>query len=285
MKRTSTLSRLAATLLASLILGLTPRLLWAAGEYVFSAPPRDSAERDTEVYQPVAEYLSKVTHKPFVYRDAGNWLTYESEMQKGAYDLVFDGPAFIGWRVARLGHVPLVKVPGQLTFVIIARKDDNSIQTLQDLAGRTVCSFAPPNLTALLLYREFTNPARQPTIVPVRGFQTAYDQAVKGDCAGAVLQAKLFETFDHDAHAAKVLFRSKPLPNQAFTAGPRIDAAMREQITAALLSPEGKRVTEAMRAPFKGQDFVPADPHEYDGLGVLLRDIWGFGLDTPAAGH
>jgi ABC-type phosphate/phosphonate transport system substrate-binding protein len=283
MKPDAKRSRFGAVVLAALCLGLAQRALWAAGKFVFTAPPRDSAAREKAIYEPVAAYLSRVTHKPFEFHDAGDWLTYQSEMQKGEYDLVFDGPAFVGWRVAKLGHVPLVKVPGQLSFVVIARKNDQSVIQLADLAGRTVCSFAPPNLTALTLLFQFNNPARQPVVTPVKGFRSAYDDVVNGRCVGGVLQSKLYEEFDRDAHAVKVLFHSAPMPNQAFTAGPRIDAALRDQITAALLSDDGKRATQAMRDEFKGQDFVRANPREYDGLGVLLRDVWGFGLDTPGA--
>jgi len=35
---------------------------------------------------------------------------------------VFDGPHFVSWRMTKLQHVPLVKFPGNLEFVVAVRK-------------------------------------------------------------------------------------------------------------------------------------------------------------------
>lgn len=80
--------------------------------YLFSAPPRGSETKEREVYEPIASYLSQVTGKNIVYKHPDNWLNYQNLMQQGKYDLVFDGPHFIGWRMEKPGHQPLVKLPG-----------------------------------------------------------------------------------------------------------------------------------------------------------------------------
>jgi ABC-type phosphate/phosphonate transport system substrate-binding protein len=68
------------------------------------------------------------------------------------------------------------------------------------------------------------------------------------------------------------------MPNQAFTAGARVSPELKNKITTALLSPEGKIATQKLRDEFKVQDFEPATKEEYAGLGKLLRDTWGFDL-------
>jgi len=78
---------------------------------VLSAPPRGTLAEETQSYQPIADFLSKVTGKKVVYEHSDNWLTYTSKMTKGKYDIVFDGPHFNGWRMERLQHTPLVKLP------------------------------------------------------------------------------------------------------------------------------------------------------------------------------
>jgi ABC-type phosphate/phosphonate transport system substrate-binding protein len=45
-----------------------------AGTYVFSAPPRESAQAAAEIYGPIDEYLSAVTGKKFVYRQPAGQL-------------------------------------------------------------------------------------------------------------------------------------------------------------------------------------------------------------------
>lgn len=96
------------------------------------------------------------------------------------------------------------------------------------------------------------------------------------------MQAKLYRHINAKLHAARVIYHSQPLPNQAFSAGPRVPLAMRTQIAAALLSAQGNAATRKLRAEFKAGRFVPATAQEYAGLGRLLKDIWGFDLQTTS---
>jgi ABC-type phosphate/phosphonate transport system substrate-binding protein len=245
-------------------------------ELVLTSAPRDSRENEEAVYRPIVELLAKATGEPVRFLYGDNFLIYQSEMRKGTYDIALDGPAFVGWRMAKLGHVPLVKFPGALTFVVIARKDDPRINRIGDLAGRTVCAFSPPNLSSLTILYEFDNPARQPMIMDIRSFHDAYRGVAEGRCVAGILQAKLYQELDKDAQAMKVVFTSKPLPNQAFSASPRVSAEMRAQIVTAMLSPEGVAATQGLRDMFKVPHLLPAPVEEYEGLGRLLRDVWGF---------
>jgi len=256
------------------LLGVLP----VQAELILSSAPRDSREKEEEIFRPIADLLSKAAGEKVTFRHGDNFLVYQSEMRKGSYDIVLDGPQFVGWRMAKLGHVPLVKFPGNLAFVAITKNNQDKIKDLKDLAGRTVCAFPPPNLATLTVLYEFDNPSRQPLILEVQNFPDAYKGAISGKCVGGILQAKLYQDLDKEAKAAKVLFTSKPLPNQAFSAGPRVTAEKRERIVQALLSPEGAAATQKLREVFKMQALLPATVEEYQGLGKLLRDVWGFDL-------
>lgn len=249
----------------------------AHADLILSSAPRDTREREEEIFKPIANLLSKAAGENVTFQYGDNFLVYQSEMRKGSYDIALDGPAFVSWRMARLGHVPLVKFPGNLTFVAIAKSGQDKIKDLKDLAGRTVCAFPPPNLATLTVLYEFDNPVRQPLIVEVQNFPDAYKGVASGKCIGGILQAKLYQDLDKEAKAAKVLFTSKPLPNQAFSSGPRVTAEKRARIVQALLSPEGATATQKLRDTFKVPALAPATVEEYQGLGKLMRDVWGFG--------
>jgi len=249
---------------------------------VLGAPPRESITQADTIYDPIANFLTRVTGQKVTYRYVDNWLSYQSDIQNGAYDIVFDGPAFIGWRMAKYGWTPLVKLPGNLRFVVIVAKNNKVVKNLEDLEGYPLCGFAPPNLATLTIQFEFTNPARQPRLIAVRTFAKAYQGVVSGKCVAAIMQSKLYRHINAKRHAARVIFRSQPLPNQAFSAGPRVPAAMRAQIIAALLSIQGNAATSKLRAEFKSGQFVPATAQEYEGLGKLLKNVWGFGLRTAS---
>lgn len=267
--------------LAAVSLALTIAAEAVAAEYVFAVPPRESEQKARETYQPIADFLGKVTGAKFTLRYTDNWLTYQSDMRKDVYDFVFDGPQFIGWRMAKLQHAPIAKLQGNLVFVVIARSDNTKVKELKDLAGRSVCGFAPPNLATLTMYVPFTNPSRQPMVREVRqSFKEAYEKVVSKECEGGVLQVAIYDKLNDGPtkDTTQILYKSKPVPNQGFSAGPRIPADMQMKITEALLSPEGQLATAKLRGEFGNKDIMPATPGEYDGLGKLLKDAWGFSL-------
>jgi len=254
----------------------------AQADLVFTAPPRESLAKAEELYRPVADYLTKVTGQKVVFRNSNNWLTYQDGMRKDMYDIVFDGPAFIGWRIAKLHHSVLLKMPGNLVFAVAVKKEQNKINDISGLMGRTLCGFAPPNLATLAVLYEFDNPSRQPMVLDSPSFKTTYQDTVKGRCVGGILQPKLLEAMDSEAKALKVVYTSKPFPNQGITVSPRVTAEMRSKIIQAFASPEGKTVTQKLRDEFKGQDFVPARDEEYIDHAKLLKDVWSFGLSDTA---
>lgn len=247
-----------------------------AKDLVLTSPPRESEQKAREIFQPIADFIGTVLKRPVVFKYSDNWLTYQSEMQKDLYDIVFDGPHFISYRQAKHQHAPLVKLPGKFIFVIIAKKDNDRINRLEDINGRMLCSPAPPNLAALTALAQYTNPSRQPMLVDTKGFPQTYDALLNGKCAAAAMQIKIFEKLDKEKKATKILFESKGLPNQAISASSRIDAAERALLAQALLSEPGKKATAKLREEYNGQDFVPATVEEYVGHASLLKDIWGF---------
>ena len=247
-------------------------------ELILSSAPRDTREKEEAIYKPIAALLSKAAGEKVTFRHGDNFLVYQSEMRKGSYDIVLDGPAFLGWSTAKLGHTPLVTFPGTLGFTAITKRNQDKINSLKDLAGRTVCAFPPPNLATLTVLYEFDTPRRQPLIIEVPNFPDAYKGVTSGKCVGGILQAKLYQELDKEAKVAKVLFTSKPLPNQAFSAGPRLTPEKRERVIQALLSPDGATATQKLREVYKVQALLSATVDEYQGLGKLLRDVWGFEL-------
>ncbi len=247
-------------------------LLPKSTDLVFSAPPRGAYAEEVATYQPIVEYLSRVTGQKFRYQYSDNWLSYSKDMTAGGYDLVFDGPAFNGWRMTRMQHTPLIKLPEDFIFVVVTRKDNTQITELKQLAGRKVCAHAPPNLGTLTMLSQFENPSRVPSILETKGWDAAYKAVAEGKCVGTVLPLQNLTKNDKEKNAMRVLYKHRPMPNQAFSAGPRIPAAMQAKIKEALLSEEGRAVTAKLRGLYAGKNFVPATAEEYAGLGQLLKD-------------
>lgn len=249
-----------------------------AAPLILAAPPRDSAEEGQRRFGPVADYLSSALGRPVVYRHPTTWGGYQADMQRGAYDIVFDGPHFNGWRVAKLRHNVLVKLPGDFVYTAVVRKDSSpAISQLKQLAGRRICAHAPPNLGTMIMFKEFDNPARQPVVIETDGYDKIYRALLDGRCDGAMLPLKHVQKHDPNGEHVRIVFKSQPLPQQAVSAGPRLSAAEQARVAEALLSPAAAVPLAKVREAYGlGKSFVAAKSDEYAGLGEYLKDIWGY---------
>ena len=246
-----------------------------AKPWILSAPPRGSVSSQRALYDPLAKYLATVTHHKIIYRDPRNWLTYSRDMVDGRYDLIFDGPHFTSWRDRHLGYEPLVHAPEPLVFVVVTRRTEK-LTRLSQLAGRMVCVYPPPYLGTLALLSQFPDVARQPYLVLIHGWLAAYTGLIAKRCAASVLPANNLEQYEKGRHLMHVLYRAPSYPNQALSAGTRIPQAIQALIRAALLSTAGQQVSRPLRHSFGVTQFVPANRHEYAGLGHLLDNTLYF---------
>jgi ABC-type phosphate/phosphonate transport system substrate-binding protein len=248
-----------------------------SGTYVFSAPPRESAQAAAEIYGPIAEYLSAITGKQVVYRQPANWLAYQAEMRKGDYDLVFDGPHFNAWRAANLQHNILVKAPGEHSFVVVVKKDNDKVRELKQLTGRGICGMSPPSLGTLTVLNEFENPMRQPLIVSTDSWDNIYRGMQTGRCTAAILPSRNLAVLDPQGTATRVLFKAKAYPNQAFSAGPRVAPEDQVKIARALSAPNARTATAKLREAYAlNGDFQATTKDEYAGVASILKDTWGY---------
>ncbi len=259
-------------------LGVWATLLFAstiqAEGLVFSTAPTHSPEEATKLYAPLARYLSAVTGEPVVFRPVENYIRYNWMVLKDEADLLFDGPHLSSWRMARFGHVPLVRFPGEIRIVVAVREDGPT--TLEELGrGRKVCAFASPNMLTLAFMNHFTNPARQPQMLREQGFADVLECLRSERGQAAVLRDKIWEKTDQTG------LRLLPLPDRGYpertlTVATRVGPALREKIRTALLSPEGAGAAAELLKRFKKERFVAAKPEAYAGLDVLLNPVWGF---------
>ena len=270
LQRTKRLSGAAIIVAAALVVQT------ARADLVLSAPPRETPEAGLKLYGPLAEFLSKAIGEKVEYRHPDNWGIYQGLMTKGEYDLVFDGPHFVSWRIQRLKHEPLAALSGKLGFVVVAQQDDSQVRAVKDLAGKKVCGHAPPNLATLTLFDQFSNPSRQPRLFETKGFDGAYQGLLAGKCVGTVLPLEAHKKLEGAIARTRVLHTSEMYTNQALTAGPRVSAAVRQKIAQAMLEAQVKMASRQIAATFGGSEFVAVTKADYAGYDGLLKNTWGF---------
>jgi ABC-type phosphate/phosphonate transport system substrate-binding protein len=250
---------------------------------VLSAPPRDGAEGGIKRFGPIADYLSVKLGRKVVYKHPGTWGGYQSDMQLGAYDIVFDGPHFISWRIEKLQHNVLVKLPGALKVVGFVRADNKRVKQISQLAGQGICAHAPPNLGILSAQNEFDNPSRQPNFIIMEGFGEIYKGVMEGKCVAGIVPKKNLLQKDPHGEQARIVYEHSPFPQQAFTAGPRLTGDEQASLVAALMAPEAEAVLTNFREAYAFKDsFVPANNAEYAGFGAYLKPVQGFYTELAA---
>jgi len=242
---------------------------------IFTSAPRESAIDGAKIYGPVADYLGKVLGKKVVYRHPGTWGAYRSEMLRGDYDIIFDGPHFNSYRVDKLNHNVLVRLPGLHGFAVVTRKTEKYVNLTQ-MGGRSFCTHAPPNLGTLVLISQFDNPSRQPYLITMDGWDNIYKGVMSGKCNGAVLPAGQLKKLDKD-ESLRVVYKTNTMPPNAISAGPRLTLEEQAKISAALLSPDADRPLEALRASWKiTEKLVAANNQEFLGIAEYLKSEYGY---------
>jgi ABC-type phosphate/phosphonate transport system substrate-binding protein len=247
---------------------------------VLSAAPRETRDEGVERFAPLAEYLSAVLGRRVEYRHPGDWGVYRTQMLRGAYDIVFDGPHLTGWRVQHLDYHVLARFAGGFEFALIVRRDNARATDIAALNGRTLCAHAPPNFSAAVALALFDNPVRQPAIILTEGWANIFQGVTSGRCESGIIPIDELAQRDPQGLVVRALYRSPSYPNQAFSAGPRLTAAERERLARALTAPEADAALSAIRRHYgMRQQLVTASNAQYHGLARFLEDEWGF--DAP----
>lgn len=263
----------------TLIAALLP--LGAQADLIFSAPPRETPEAGQKVYGPIANALGTILGEKVVYEHPKDWLTYSRRMRQGEFDLVFDGPQFASWRLANIAHEPLVRLKGNLQFVVFTKKG-TGIHSLEDLAAKRICALASPNLATVTILKEFDNPVKQPTLVEAKGGMKGIHSLFKtGACHAAVIRDAYFKNKipDSERRSYQVVWESLRMPNQVITASDNVSPVSRDKIISEFTREKGAQSAQPLFQRFSktSTHFIAATPDEFEGLNLLLEGVvWGW---------
>jgi len=269
------LSRVKLLILSSCFIVLFSNSVSA--EFVFSAPPRESLEKGNRVYKPISDFLTKVTGERFSYYHPETWTEYSEKMHAESFDLVFDGPHFVDWRVNNIGHNVILKLPKIARWTLITRKDDSSISSINDMVGKKACAPGSPNFGMLNLMSHFPDPDKQPVHVKVKGWNNVFNSVKNGKCDVGILPNTNHDIFDKNRKFTKAIHKHLPYPNQGITYGPRIGNTLAERIKQALLSDDGQKALLNLRKRYTaGKKIITAENEEYDGVRIVLKRASNF---------
>lgn len=251
---------------------------------VITAPPRGTLTKETKTYKPIADYLSRVLNKKVIYKQPISWLHYQQDMWNDKLQIAFDGPHFVSWRMNHMNHTPLVKLPQPHVWVVIARKNDSTTNSLKDIEGRAFCGHPPPNFGTLTIRSLINSTTREPRLVVRKGWKNIFNAIVDEEvCYAGVLPKTNLNLYDPDRKYVKVIYEHAPYANQALTISNHFSEKLRDKIRASLLSAEGQAAMSNLRERFtKGKPLVSANPEEYRYVSSVLNEVYGYGFTFPA---
>ncbi|MBI3188789.1 MAG: PhnD/SsuA/transferrin family substrate-binding protein [Gammaproteobacteria bacterium] len=253
-------------------------------DYVFTSAPRETIEESIAVYQPIADFLTRVTGEKFVLRTTADWSDYTIAMKNQEYDVAFDGAHFVSWRIKYINHEIIAKLPDLLIWRLVSLKDRPDIKTLDDMIGKKMCAPKSPNFGYLIMMSHYTDPDHEPVQVVTKSWKDGYDGVMKGECDAAVMPKANHLKFDPELVKSKAVYTHLPYPNQAFTAGPKLSSAMKEKVRNAILSDEGQAAASLLRERFApGTFLVSAENEEYEGISLVLKRAENFGTDVKVS--
>lgn len=250
-----------------------------AADLILTAPPRESAAAGKKLYEPVAKYLSKLLNRKVEYQHPGNWFSYQNKMRKDKYDIMFDGPHFISWRIAHSNHEVLIKLPGTLEFMVVTHADNDKLNKGKDLIGKKFCGISPPNLSSLSFLASFANPVTQPKVKGIKGGMGKVFKAFQQKkCPAAVLRNTFYKKklTQQKRDKLKIIFNSPAMPNQAITASSRLSKDEKDKIVNALLNGKGAASLSNIIKRFGGKktkSFTRTDNSEYKGYNRYLEGV------------
>lgn len=245
-------------------------------ELIFTAPPRENPEKASSLYEPLAEQLSNIIGERVTYQQPAGWFDYARNMRDGKYDIIFDGPHFAAWRVKNLKHIPVATLPGNLNFLLVARKSASSINTIRDLTGKKICGLLSPNLGTNLVFDSFDNPVLQPIIHEVKGgMKQVYNAFKHRKCDAAILRdAAYFRLPKNERAGLKILMKTKPMPNQTLTVSTRLKENAKK-ISNFMISRDGAKAAENILSRYskKKKYFEKTSIQNYSGIEDLLEGV------------
>ena len=249
-------------------------------DLIFSAPPRGTEKVERATYEPLVQAMSEAIGEKVQYVYPRDFIQYSVDMQKGRYDIVFDGPHFSQWRVVNLNHTILVNLPENLQFLVVAPKGRTKVNTLHDLVYETVCAQLTPQLGTLMLLQNYYERASEPRLHLVHGEDKVFSDFAAGKCTAAVLRDKTFYKMSKAERATyKVIYKSAIAPNDAITANGKISRDQAKALVALLTNPKTMKVASQIFKRFSRNAvaFNVADPKKFAGLDQLL--LLAFGWD------
>jgi phosphonate transport system substrate-binding protein len=234
----SSCRRLAVLALIWLIGGAVPAASALAAEadpahgYRFGVFPYLPALTIDRIFGPIAASFATALGRPVHLKTKPTFKRFAYELEHATYDIVFVHPFFYVHAADRQGYLPLARLEGQLSALVLVRSE-RPWRSWADLEGKTIG--APPALATVSVLTEAS--LREAGLIP--GIDTTLEHyRTKMSCLQAVLAGgldacvlprfALAQIGGIGEGQLRVLVETHPVNHLVFAAHPRLPETERE---------------------------------------------------------
>jgi ABC-type phosphate/phosphonate transport system substrate-binding protein len=244
-----------------------------AADLDFAIQPILGEQETAQAFEPLANFIAKVTGKSVKIHTARDFPEYWVKQKKdNPYEIMMDNAFFTDYRNEKEGWVSLVKVPGLVSYTLVAGAE-NPVFDANELVGKRISSLMPPAPSGIFLGQMFRNPLRQPSIVPTSSSEESLQMLLDGKVDAAIVPTPLVNNALTGGADLLVVKTSVQIPHVAISVSPNVDEATREKIMTSLLEADQNEEGQALLKKLGFSNFEPADPSLYSGLMQYLIDF------------
>jgi ABC-type phosphate/phosphonate transport system substrate-binding protein len=245
-------------------------------ELVLAIQPILSEEKTRIAYQPLANYLQKVTGRKCTIKTTPNFLAYWSEVTRNRESMIYmDAAHFTAYRARKQGYHVLAKIPDAVSYSLIVN-DSNLVFDPTELTAKRVATLGAPSIGAARLSGMFPNPVRQPIIVEVDNAEMGIRMVLENKVDAAIIPTPIVSRLMSQGTPINVVTTTEPMPHIAVSTSPDIDAATASKIRQALLEASNRTDGQAMLKNIGFPKFDPANSNIYKNQDNILKTYWGF---------
>lgn len=243
----------------------------AADDLTFAIHPILPPKETFRVYQPLADYLTKVTGHNVQLHTTSNFLVHWQLSKRNVYHLILEGPHMVDYRVAKMGYKLVARMPDRISYTLVANEDQLAIEPA-DLVGKPVATMPAPSLGAMHLNQLFPNPLRQPVLLEVNNVEEAVERVASGQAVGALIPSASVGRYQ----GLTTVATTEQAPAPGITASPEVSEAVRNAISKALIEAHQHPDGRAALARLNISRFEAASASQYAGYARLLEGMWGY---------
>lgn len=240
--------------------------------YSFGVLNQQNLQLTTERWQPILRYVKEKTDIGLTLRLGPTVADTDARMGRGEFDFMYTNhnfqPEYDG-----LGYRVLARWAGEPIRCAIVVPPDSPIRRLEDLQGKRV-AYANPD--AFVAY------AVPKVLLRGRGIEVREIFAGNQDAAlnqvrfrqveAAAVNSRFLREYEEKSRAGlRVLFESEPYPDLAVIVHPRVPAADRDKVRAALIGMAEDPSAIPILAKAKSPGFAPADDGDYEAVRRVYR--------------